>query len=275
MGRFGAGGKAMRMEQLMLTCKELPMVIARETTQAWWRPLVGALAAAWVFSVAAVSLAFGQASSRPCPPASERTDEPRPTCSTGSEKLGRLSDGPVFWHLDVYPTRAAAETAKGPRGTVIESLGKVWLFTIAEANWHPAAGVRIAKIGPLPVTPNVEYTAVYLEGIFDPGTMAPIHMHSGPEAFYTLTGDTCLETPDGVLTGRGDGMRSLCRAVRRCSWSPRVRRDVEGLHSSCMTHHNPRPRWSMIGRRKVYAKLNLEREMPFPTTGHALIAGSH
>ena len=31
----------------------------------------------------------------------------------------------------------------------------------------------------------------------------------------------------------------------------------------------------MIGRRKVCAKLNLERKMPFPTTGHALIAGSH
>jgi len=196
------GGKAMRMEQLMLTGKELPTVIAREETQAWWRPLVGALAAACVFSSAAVSLAFGQASSRPCPPASERTDEPRPACSTGSDKLGRLSDGPVFWHLDVYPTRAAAETAKGPRGTVIESLGKVWLFTIAEANWQPAAGVRIAKIGPLPVTPNVEYTAVYLEGIFDPGTEAPIHMHSGPEVFYALTGDTCLETPAGVVTGR-------------------------------------------------------------------------
>ena len=41
----------MRIEQLMLTCKELPMVIAREATQAWWRPLVGALAAAWVFSI--------------------------------------------------------------------------------------------------------------------------------------------------------------------------------------------------------------------------------
>jgi quercetin dioxygenase-like cupin family protein len=190
----------MQMEQLMLTGKELRVAVARQTTQVSWRRLTGALVATWIFSAAAVSVAFGQASSRPCLP--ERTDEPRSTCSTGSEKLGRLSDGPVFWHLDVYPTRAAAETAKGPRGTVIESFGKVWLFTIAEANWQPAAGVRIAKIGPLPVTPNVEYTAVYLEGIFDPGTEAPIHVHSGPEAFYALTGDTCLETPDGVVTGR-------------------------------------------------------------------------
>ena len=87
------------MDQLLLTCKELPMVIAREATPAWWRPLVGTLAAACVFSIAAVSLAFGQASSRPCPPPSERTDEPRPTCSTGSEKLGRLPDGSVFGTL--------------------------------------------------------------------------------------------------------------------------------------------------------------------------------
>ena len=190
----------MQMEQLMLTGKELRVAVARQTTQVSWRRLTGVLVATWIFSAAAVSVAFGQASSRPCLP--ERTDEPRSTCSTGSEKLGRLSDGPVFWHLDVYPTRAAAETAKGPRGTVIESLGKVWLFTIAETNWQPVAGMRIAKIGPLPVTPNVEYTAVYLEGIFDPGTEAPIHMHSGPEVFYALTGDTCLETPAGVVTGR-------------------------------------------------------------------------
>jgi hypothetical protein len=117
-------------------------------------------------------------------------------------EIGTIVGWPRVLALDVYPTRAAAETAKGPRGTVIESLGKVWLFTIAETNWQPVAGVRIARIGPLPVTPNVEYTAVYLEGIFDPGERAPIHMHSGPEAFYALTGDTCLETPDGVLTGR-------------------------------------------------------------------------
>ena len=47
--------------------------------------------------------------------------------------------------------------------------------------------------------------AVYLVSTFDPGMTAPLHTHSGPEAFYTLTGDTCLETPDGILTGRGEG----------------------------------------------------------------------
>ena len=52
---------------------------------------------------------------------------------------------------------------------------------------------------------DTEYTAVYMVSIFDPGMPAPVHLHSGPEAFYTLTGETCLETPDGILTGRGGG----------------------------------------------------------------------
>ena len=46
---------------------------------------------------------------------------------------GQLSQPAVFWHLDTYPTRTEAEAAKGPRGTVVEALGKIWLFTIGEA----------------------------------------------------------------------------------------------------------------------------------------------
>jgi quercetin dioxygenase-like cupin family protein len=167
----------------------------------WQRVTILTIGATWLVSVLAISHAWGQASSRPCPPVSERVDEPRPTCFTATEELGRLPERPIYWHLDTYPTRAAAEAERGLRGTVVESLGKIWLFTIAEAGWRPLNGQRAAKIGPLPVSVGTRYTAVYMESIFDPGTTAPIHTHSGPEAFYTLTGGTCLETPDGVLTG--------------------------------------------------------------------------
>ena len=34
---------------------------------------------------------------------------------------------------------------------------------------------------------------------------APAHTHSGPEAWYTVAGETCLETPDGVQIGRAGG----------------------------------------------------------------------
>ena len=50
--------------------------------------------------------------------------------------------------------------------------------------------------------PDRDYTAVYMQNIFDPGMTAPIHTHSGPEAFYALTGETCLETPAGMLNDR-------------------------------------------------------------------------
>ncbi|MEO6237052.1 MAG: hypothetical protein ABIQ52_08635 [Vicinamibacterales bacterium] len=172
----------------------------------WQAILLGSsIGLLWLGSVGA---AGDQASSRLCPPISQRTDLPGPTCSTGSETIGRLPQQPIFWHLDTYPTRAAADADRGPHGTVVESFGKVWLFTIAGAGWRPAGGERIAVVGPLPVKPDLDYTAVYMESIFDPGMTAPIHTHSGPEAFYTLTGSTCLETPDGILTER-DGSRAL------------------------------------------------------------------
>jgi quercetin dioxygenase-like cupin family protein len=116
--------------------------------------------------------------------------------------VGSLTELAVFWHLDVYPTRAAAEAAKGPRGTVVESLGKVWLLTIEKAGWRPAGGERAAEIGPLEVIAGETYSAQYMETIFNPGMTAPEHTHSGPEAWYTLAGETCLETPQGKQVGR-------------------------------------------------------------------------
>lgn len=121
------------------------------------------------------------------------------------QPIGQLARSEIFWHLDVYPTRAAADAAKGPRGTVIDSLGKIWLLSIEEAGWRPAGGERIAEIGPLPVIAGEIYTAQYMEAIFAPGMTAPTHTHPGPEAFYTLAGETCLETPQGKQIGRAGG----------------------------------------------------------------------
>jgi quercetin dioxygenase-like cupin family protein len=52
-------------------------------------------------------------------------------------------------------------------------------------------------IGPLPVVADLKYSAQYMEAIFTPGMTAPAHRHAGPEAWYTLTGETCLETSEG------------------------------------------------------------------------------
>ncbi len=88
---------------------------------------------------------------------------------TVSELMDALPPGPLFWHLYHYPSRTAAKTAKGLQGTIAESFGKVWLYTIANADWRPSDGERVAVIGPLPITPAKQYTARYMEALFPPG----------------------------------------------------------------------------------------------------------
>ena len=160
----------------------------------------------WVaLACVGVTLATSQqAFAQICRPVSERTGE-LGCWITAHASLGELPQAPIFWHLDTYPTRAEAEAAKGPRGTVVESLGKVWLLTIDVAGWRPSGGARVAEIGPLPVSPDAKYSAQYMEAIFTPGMTAPAHRHSGPEAWYTLAGETCLETPEGKMVGRAGG----------------------------------------------------------------------
>lgn len=121
---------------------------------------------------------------------------------SATEDLGVLQQSTVFWHLDEYPTRAAAEAAKGPNGTIVESFEKIWLYTIAESEWRASAGKHIATIGPLLINAGKQYTARYMEATFTPGMKAPIHRHAGPEAWYILTGAQCLETPNGIEIAR-------------------------------------------------------------------------
>ncbi len=138
-----------------------------------------------------------------CKPVSERTSEVG-CWIIAHQPVGQLT-GQTFWYLDAFPTRPAAEEAKGPRGTVVESLGKVWLLTVDKAGWQSSKGERIAEIGPLPVVAGEEYSAQYMEAILNPGMTSAIHTHAGPEAWYTLAGETCLETPEGKYVGRAGG----------------------------------------------------------------------
>ena len=94
-----------------------------------------------------------------CVPVSERAGRELGCFIMATKALGPLGKEPSYWHIDIYANRAEAENAKGPRGTVVESLGKVWLFTIAVNGWRPSGGERVAEIGPLPIDPDAAYTA--------------------------------------------------------------------------------------------------------------------
>lgn len=43
---------------------------------------------------------------------------------------------------------------------------------------------------------------MYMEATFRPGGSVAAHRHPGPELWYTLSGEQCLETPDGKTVAR-------------------------------------------------------------------------
>jgi quercetin dioxygenase-like cupin family protein len=138
-----------------------------------------------------------------CRPVSER-DQEIGCWILSNDSIGVLTEKQVFWHLDSFESQQAAEAAKGRRSTVLQALGKIWLLTIEGEDWRPSGGQHISTIGPLTITPGA-YATQYMEAVFTPGMTAPTHTHSGPEAWYTVAGETCLETPDGIQIGRAGG----------------------------------------------------------------------
>lgn len=142
--------------------------------------------------------------SRPCTFGSGPST-PGLACLLAHKDLGALPDVPIYWHIDTFPDEASANAAKDANGTVAFDYGRVWLFTVAGKDWRAKGGSHVADIGPLPVTKAPCFSAEYVHSYFSPGMSSQIHKHSGPEGFYAIEGDTCLEMPGGAHTGFGPG----------------------------------------------------------------------
>ncbi len=204
------------------------------------RQALARVAAALVTLCALVANA-STAQTQKCEPVSERAGRDLGCFITAREELGPLpKDSAFYWHIDAFVSRVAADSARARRSTVVESLGRLWLFTIAERGWRPASGKRIASVGPLPLVKADTYAAVYMEGVFSPGMRTAVHRHPGVEAWYTLEGKQCLETPRGkleqqagdsgvmvpgglpmMLTGTGTGVRRSLVLILQDATKPR------------------------------------------------------
>jgi quercetin dioxygenase-like cupin family protein len=138
-----------------------------------------------------------------CVPVSERAGKRLGCYVLAKRELGKLPETPLYWHLHTYATREAAEAAKGKDGTVVQSFDQVWLLSVADDSWQPAGGKRVARVGPLPISHTGSYAAEYMEATFMPGMKSAAHRHPGPEAWYVIAGEQCLETP-----GKGTVVRA-------------------------------------------------------------------
>jgi quercetin dioxygenase-like cupin family protein len=163
-------------------------------------PVFGAFA----LLVLAPASAGAQATSRTC--AGQAGETPGPACLVAHEDLGVLPPGPLYWNIYIFPDIPAAERVKPLHGAVVQAFGQVWLFDVGHVDGELEGGRSVASIGPLPMEATQgEFSAEYLKSTFAPGMTAPVHVHSGPEAFYAISGGSCLETPDGVQVSRGPG----------------------------------------------------------------------
>jgi quercetin dioxygenase-like cupin family protein len=186
-----------------------------------------------------------------CIPVSERAGLTYGCFILAAEPVGQLNPEAAFWHVESFPTRTAAESAKGPRATVVEAFGKVWLLTIAKAGWKTPGAVHVTEVGPLPVKAGTPYTAQFMEAVFRPGMKSRVHRHSGPEAWYTLSGETCLETPQGAMTGRAGGSHVIVPAgppMELTATGTETRRAlVLILHDSSQPHTTLASDWTPKG----------------------------
>ena len=139
------------------------------------------------------------------------------------KELAQFPEGALFWHLNKFATREAAEAAKGPTGMVVEADHQIWLFSFGPKDAKPKKGKFVASIGPLQLTsdklpPAKSYQIVAYRAVMPAGTDTRVHIHPGPEAWYILAGEQCLETPAGIMKGRaGQGMYAPPTTTMRLS----------------------------------------------------------
>lgn len=140
-----------------------------------------------------------------CTPRSQRAAGAVGCFIVADQPVGVLDTAPVFWYIARFDSHEQATAAAPKNGTVIDAFDTSWLMMVGDAHARPHVGTLVATIGPVPVTPGTPYSALYMEASMRPGMKSAIHRHSGPELWYTLSGETCLETPSGTMVGRAGG----------------------------------------------------------------------
>jgi uncharacterized protein (TIGR02246 family) len=119
---------------------------------------------------------------------------------------------PIVLRLENFPTIEAAHNSATPTSAVAEAVGKIWLLTLGSQGERSKLGSFVKEIGPLPEIPGAaSYELQVADADFgpamNPAISKAVHTHSGPEIWYVLTGEQCLETPNSTQRAKaGEGM---------------------------------------------------------------------
>jgi quercetin dioxygenase-like cupin family protein len=125
---------------------------------------------------------------------------------------------PAMWHIDEFSSLADARRAAGPNSVAFDAFGSAWLYTIESDTADHHCGKHRATVGPLPLREATPYSIQVLVAYFQPGNFSIVHTHSGPEAWWVLEGEQCLETTkagirkragEGAIVEEGETMRMV------------------------------------------------------------------
>lgn len=133
------------------------------------------------------------------PTTAAQQQQPLVIKALAEKKVTQLPAGPLYWRLETFPTIAQARAAAGATGLAAESAGKAWLFTLGPSGGSTAGGAKVAEVGPLPRVVAPEYLLRINEATGPPGSITSVHSHPGSEAFYVLTGQQNIRTPEWVI----------------------------------------------------------------------------
>ena len=117
--------------------------------------------------------------------------------------FGILPPGPLVWRFENFSTTDAAQRAATPASVVLEAAGKVWLLTLAAKGDRSKDATFVAETELLPPIPRgPSYEIVVSQANLGPDANVMTHKHSGPETWFLLTGEQCLELPDRTVHAR-------------------------------------------------------------------------
>ena len=114
-------------------------------------------------------------------------------------KVADLPSGELFWRIENYPSKEAAQAAAGNWSLVAEAAGKVWLFTLGSAGGSSPGGTKVSEVGPITRIAAPQYLLRINEASGPPGSVTPVHKHPGSEAFYVLAGEQSIRGPQGTM----------------------------------------------------------------------------
>jgi quercetin dioxygenase-like cupin family protein len=108
--------------------------------------------------------------------------------------------GTLFWHIDEFDSIETARRSAGPNAVAEQAHGRIWLMSV-ELNTNDHHGGRhIALLGPLELPASENVSMRVQSSNLLPGTVTPVHTHSGPETFYIVDGAQCIERENDAIS---------------------------------------------------------------------------